>query len=100
MPTGSEVLMQGRPDMIPKMAGWVLMRQEEDATVLFNEETGEPFLLNETGGRILELADGTRTAGAITSELAAIYEADTSEIEADVMEILDVMAEKGLIVYL
>jgi len=51
-------------------------------------------LLNDTGAAILELCDGSNTAGQIVSILTDRYNADVS---ADVTEYLKLMADRELI---
>jgi PqqD family protein of HPr-rel-A system len=84
---------------VPRVSEDVLKRREGDATVLYNEETGEPYLLNETGGRILELVDGKMTIQEIAATLAEEYDAEPDTIRADCVELLELLAGKGLVTF-
>jgi pyrroloquinoline quinone biosynthesis protein D len=60
-----------------------------------------PERVIETEGpaaEILRRCDGTRTIGQIVDELAAIYTAEQSEIEADVTDMLAELAMKRMLV--
>jgi pyrroloquinoline quinone biosynthesis protein D len=82
------------PDSIPRL--WRLARLDFDPVrqrrVLLYPEGA--VLLNDTGAAILELCDGSRTVREIVVILAERYQADVS---ADVLEYLDLMAERELV---
>ncbi|KPG01588.1 pyrroloquinoline quinone biosynthesis protein PqqD [Rhodopseudomonas sp. AAP120] len=46
---------------------------------------------------ILQLCDGTRSVASIVDELAAKYTADRTEIGADVLALLQDLADKGFL---
>src|SRR4029079_8152399 len=81
-------------DSRPKL--WRLARLEFDSVrqrhVLLYPEGG--VLLNDTGAAILELCNGTHSVGDIVAILNERYHAD---VEADVTEYLDIMAQRELI---
>jgi pyrroloquinoline quinone biosynthesis protein D len=52
--------------------------------------------LNSSAAEVLELCDGQRSVDEIVGVLAARY--DTAEIGDDVRELVDGMAERGLLV--
>jgi predicted transcriptional regulator len=56
-------------------------------------------MLNPTGSRIWELADGTRTVAQIAETLTAEYDVDRDRAERTTMELLDSLAEKGMIAW-
>jgi coenzyme PQQ biosynthesis protein PqqD len=58
----------------------------------------ELYALNDTGAFIWQALDGTRTLAEIGQQLGQEYDAPQSEIEADVIEIMNELAEVGLIV--
>ena len=47
---------------------------------------------------ILRRCDGSRTIGEIVDELAAVYTADRTEIERDVIDLLAELASKRMLV--
>jgi pyrroloquinoline quinone biosynthesis protein D len=81
-------------DSRPKL--WRLARLEFDPVrqrhVLLYPEGA--VLLNDTGAAILELCNGARSVGDIVAILNERYQAD---VEADVTEYLDTMAQRELI---
>lgn len=56
-------------------------------------------MLNPTGSRIWELADGTRTVAEIAAVLAAEYAIDPAQAEAAARRLLDELTEKGLVAW-
>ena len=52
--------------------------------------------LNPTAAEVLELCDGERSIDAIVGELSARY--DGADVRDDVQELVDAMAERGLVV--
>jgi pyrroloquinoline quinone biosynthesis protein D len=46
---------------------------------------------------VLQLCDGTRSLAAIAAELARTYNADPAQIEADVIAMLQDLADKGVV---
>jgi pyrroloquinoline quinone biosynthesis protein D len=81
-------------DSMPKL--WKLARLDYDSVrqrhVLLYPEGA--VLLNDTGAAILELCNGARSVGDIVAILNERYQAD---VEADVTEYLDTMAQRELI---
>jgi pyrroloquinoline quinone biosynthesis protein D len=81
-------------DSRPKL--WRLARLDFDPVrqrpVLLYPEGA--VLLNDTGAAILQLCDGARSVGDIVAILNDRYQAD---VEADVTEYLDTMAQRELI---
>jgi pyrroloquinoline quinone biosynthesis protein D len=52
--------------------------------------------LNPTAAQVLELCDGERSVDDIVDALSARYEG--ADLRADVVELVDAMAQKGLVV--
>ena len=52
--------------------------------------------LNETAAHVLELCDGERSLDEIVAALSARYEG--ADLRDDVVELVDAMAQKGLVV--
>jgi pyrroloquinoline quinone biosynthesis protein D len=52
--------------------------------------------LNPTAAEVLELCDGERSVEAIVCELSARY--DGADLRGDVQELVDAMAQRGLVV--
>lgn len=60
--------------------------------LLAPERVFEP---DEIAASILQLCDGKRTVSVIVDELAKSYQAPADQIRADVIEILQELADKG-----
>lgn len=56
-------------------------------------------MLNQTGSRIWELADGVRSVADIVALLAAEYDVDPAHAQQTTVELLDTLAAKELIVW-
>ena len=52
--------------------------------------------LNETAAHVLELCDGERSLDDIVGALSARY--DSNDVRDDVVELVDAMAQRGLVV--
>jgi pyrroloquinoline quinone biosynthesis protein D len=52
---------------------------------------------DEIAVAVLQRCDGVATVAVIAAALAAAYEATVSEVEGDVLELLQDLAEKGII---
>jgi hypothetical protein len=78
-----------RPDVLVQAAG--------DTVVLLTPDSGEYFTLNEVGGRIWELADGSRSIAEIASVLVEEYEAPLEEVRADALDVFEQLAGEGLV---
>ena len=86
-----------RRDSRPRRRDDVLTQVANDTVVLLTPDTGEYYTLNEVGGRIWELADGTRSVADIAATLAGEYEAPADVVETDALELLnDLVAERLL----
>jgi hypothetical protein len=86
-----------RPDSRPARRDGILAQAAGETVILLTPESGEYFTLNEVGGRIWELADGTRTVTEIAELLAAEYEAPVDEIHEDALDVLGELAEVQLV---
>lgn len=76
----------------------LVFRQEEDEAILFNPNTGEIKLLNETAAFIYQLLDGTHSKHEIVDFLEKRYgEIERIELENDLDEYLRFMKENQLV---
>ena len=55
------------------------------------------FMPDEHATEILKLVDGTRSAAAIVDDLAARFDAPRATIEADVLEMLQDLVDRGVL---
>jgi Coenzyme PQQ synthesis protein D (PqqD) len=84
-------------DSRPQRRSDVLAQAAGDTVILLTPDSGEYFTLNEVGGRIWELADGSRSVAEIVGLLAEEYDAPLDEIQADALEVLSQLAEERLV---
>jgi len=76
----------------------VVSRAFEQQTVLLNLESGNYHGLNPVAVRMLEASSEAATPRAAVSDLAAEYDQPASVIERDLAELLQGLADRGLIV--
>jgi pyrroloquinoline quinone biosynthesis protein D len=84
-------------DYCPRRKRDVIAQLGANATLLLNMGDGSYYSLNEVGGRIWELCDGTRTVAQLVSTLAAAYDVAMQTLELDVVELLEGLRTKNLI---
>jgi len=75
---------------------WQIDRATGDAVLLSPEGI---LLLNETAREVVARCDGKSTTAEIVSALAEEYEISAAELENDVVECLDDLQRKKLIVF-
>jgi Coenzyme PQQ synthesis protein D (PqqD) len=75
----------------------VLTKSTGGSLVLLDIDSGKYFSTNDVGARVWELTDGARSVSAIVGVVAAEYEVELDVIEADVMELVDELAQESLL---
>lgn len=85
------------PESRPVRRTDVLAQEAGETVILLTPHSGEYFTLNEVGGRIWELADGSRSVAEIASLLVEEYDAPLEEIQADALEVLGELAQERLV---
>jgi pyrroloquinoline quinone biosynthesis protein D len=82
---------------VPRLPRGVRMRFDavRDAHILLAPE--RTFDLDATALAVLQLVDGTRSIADIATALATTYAADRSEIEADIIVMLNELSAKRVI---
>ncbi len=73
-------------------------RTIQDMEIVLQSGRSELHSFNRVGARVWELVDGHHTAADIVDVVVAEYDVDRATAEADVLELLDRLAEKQLIV--
>ena len=81
----------------PRPAPEVTSLPLDDDLVLYNDRTGESFLLNGTAALVWSLCDGTRPVAAIAQQVCASYPVDYQQVVADVHELLDRLHAVGVL---
>jgi len=75
----------------------ILWRKEDGEVVLFDEESGEPYLLNETGARIWELCQQYGEVREILRQLYEEYGEERAQIKEDCLQLLNELMERSLL---
>jgi len=75
-----------------------ILKQEAAGTVvLLNMDDGRYFAMDEVGGRVWDLCDGSRTLSAIAAILAEEYEAPAATIARDLAELINALTNEDLV---
>jgi hypothetical protein len=75
----------------------ILWRKDEEQAVLFDEERGEPYLLNDTATRVWELCQQGEKIGRIIEALLEEFEGDPSVIKKETHALLTNLQDKKLL---
>lgn len=81
----------------PQRKERILKQEAAGTVVLLNVDGGQYYALDEVGGRIWDLCDGSRTVAEIVAVLSGEYEAPTETIERDLRELLTDLANEKLV---
>jgi hypothetical protein len=82
----------------PRRQKQIIVQKGSQDVLLFNMDDGSYYALNEVGNRIWELCDGTHGMAEMVGMLAKEYDAPAEMIETDILEVLDELRSKNLIV--
>jgi hypothetical protein len=85
-------------DSCPRRQEQIIVQKGSKDVLLFNMDDGSYYALNEVGNRIWELCDGTHGVAQLVSVLAKEYDAPAEIIERDILEVLEDLRSKNLIV--
>jgi hypothetical protein len=84
----------------PKRLDLLVVNDEADAPSILNPMSGQIFITNQVGKRIMELCDGTRDLLAIVEELTRQFKGVSREAaQRDAEAFLADSAKKGLITW-
>jgi pyrroloquinoline quinone biosynthesis protein D len=73
-------------------------RTIQDMQIVLQSRTSELHSFNPVAARVWELIDGTRTAGEIVDAVVDQYDVDRETARTDVLELLERLADKQLVV--
>ncbi len=76
----------------------VVTRESDGELVVVMPDQGKFVVLNATGSRVLQLADGQRTLRDIAQTIAAEFNADVSLVEQDVLQFAASLVERKVLV--
>ena len=85
-------------DRCPRRQEQIIVQKGSKDVLLFNMDDGSYYALNEVGTRIWELCDGTHGVAQLVCMLAKEYNAPAEIIETDILELLEDLRSKNLIV--
>ncbi len=77
-----------------------MSQQVEGDAVLLDIESGEYFALNDVGGLVWDLCDGSRSVADVAELISTEFEVDQSTALNDALELLESLAGVGLVVEL
>ena len=84
----------------PKKLEMLIINDEAETPSLLNPTSGQIFVTNPVGKRLIELADGSRTLEQIVEELSGEFaDADPSDVYADARTFFETSTEKGLVTW-
>jgi len=89
--------MQIQADQKVTISPEVLFQEVSGETVLLDLSSENYFGLDEIGTRIWELLNGGSSVGEVVDALLEEYDTDRKTLESDVAELLENLAEAGLI---
>lgn len=89
--------MQIQADQKVTISPEVLFQEVSGETVLLDLSSENYFGLDEIGTRIWELLNGGSSVGEVVDALLEEYDTDRKTLEGDVAELLENLAEAGLI---
>ncbi len=81
----------------PVPAKSVIGRKVSEEAVIVLADRGEVKVLNEVGGRIWALADGSRTIGEIAAIISKEYNVTDSIAQADTIEFIHLLVDKDVL---
>jgi hypothetical protein len=85
-------------DSCPRRKEQIIVQKGSSDLLLFNMDNGSYYALNEVGSRTWELCDGTHSVAQLVCILAKEYDASVEILETDILELLEDLQSKNLIV--
>ncbi len=75
----------------------LLLQKVMDEMVILDPESGNYFSLDEIGSRMIELFRETGSVAEVVKTMAQEYKAIDSDIESDMITLLDEMVRHGVV---
>jgi hypothetical protein len=82
----------------PRRRERVLATRVDDQVALFDVDVGSYYGLDQVGGRVWELCDGSRELSDLVAVIGDEYDAPLDVVASDLKELLDDLASENLIV--
>jgi coenzyme PQQ biosynthesis protein PqqD len=86
------------PHVIPRQRARVVAQQAAGKWVLLDVDSGRYYALDDVGGRIWQLCDGSRTVAQIAEVVGDEYDAAGVAIQEDVVAFVSELASESLLV--
>ncbi|MDB5408513.1 MAG: hypothetical protein JWL84_3425 [Rhodospirillales bacterium] len=84
-------------DAIPRLKPHVRLQFSEARSAWIVQAPERVLMPDDIALAVLQRCDGVASVAAIVTALASAYDAPPSEVEGDVVELLQDLAEKGII---
>ncbi|HEV3199491.1 MAG TPA: pyrroloquinoline quinone biosynthesis peptide chaperone PqqD [Bryobacteraceae bacterium] len=84
-------------DILVRQADVEAHQLPDHSVLLFAQSGGTALPVNESGGKIWALCDGTRNVDQIVDELESFYDAPRIQIDRDAREFLATLVSHGLL---
>ena len=91
--------MSFRRERVPKHHPQVISRAVDDETLLLKLDTGQVSLLNEVGGQVWQLMDGSRKLADIIQTMGMSYGVDQHRVEADLQVFIQDLADRDMLAW-
>jgi hypothetical protein len=82
---------------IPVKDKQILFRREDDKTILLDNRTGQPFILNETGASIWGKINGKDDVTKIINKLKEEFEGSNKIIQDDIINLIKKLSKNNII---
>ncbi len=75
----------------------IIFREEQGESILFNPDSGEVKILNETGSFIFRELNGKNSKKDILNKMQSVYDSSWDELEEDFNSFTDELAKTNMI---
>jgi coenzyme PQQ biosynthesis protein PqqD len=86
------------PHVIPRQRARVVAQQAAGKWVLLDVDSGRYYALDDVGGRIWQLCDGSRTVAQIAEVVGDEYDTAGVAVQEDVVAFVSELASESLLV--
>lgn len=84
-------------DSRPRRNEQILVKRGVKESILLDPRTGKYYTLEEVGGRVWELCDGSKMVSEIVTVIIEEFDAPVEMVTADVTELLQDLADEHLV---
>lgn len=77
----------------------IIERVVAGEALVIHLSSGDYYSLDSVGSRIWESIDGTRTVGDLADLIVDEYDVDRDQVVADVLRLVEQLADEGLLVW-